>query len=143
MTLSDLQTSAIVFYEARATIIRETIGNLSERGRRLAALGQQFEAGGECNGVVVEVIVPLYRIAGRQSHSRFRYVADGKQVSEATARALVEGCQPNEKPRPVAQEAPLAPACRQGGAATVAPARLYVAHGPAFDAAPIRSAVRT
>ena len=112
MTLSDLQTVAIVFYEARATIIRETIGNLPERGRRLAALAQQFEAGGECNGVGVEVIVPLYRIAGRQPHFRFRYVADGKQVSEAKARALVEGCQPNEKRRPVAQEAPLAPACQ-------------------------------
>ena len=99
MTLSDLQTIAIIFYEARATIIRETIGNLSERGRRLAALGQQFEVGGECNGVGVEVIVPLYRIAGRQPHFRFRYVADGKQVSEATARALVEGYQPNEKRR--------------------------------------------
>jgi hypothetical protein len=125
MTLSDLQTIAIVFYEARATIIRETIGNPSERGRRLTALGQQFQAGGECVGVGVEVIVPLYRIAGRQPHFRFRYVADGKQVSEATACALVEGCQPNEKRRPVA------------------PARLYVAHAPAFDAAPVWSALRT
>src|ERR1700730_10092614 len=108
MTLSDLQTIAIIFYEARATIIRETIGNLSERGRRLAALAQQFDTGGECNGVGVEVIVPLYRIAGREPHFRFRYVADGKQVSEETARALVDVCQPNEQRRPVAQEAPLA-----------------------------------
>jgi hypothetical protein len=36
----------------------------------------------------IEVIVPLYRIAGREPHFRFRYVADGKQVSEETARAL-------------------------------------------------------
>ena len=107
MTLSDLQAIAIVFYEARAKIIRETIGNLPERGQRLAALATQFEAGGECNGIHVEVIRPLYRIAGRRRHSRFRYVADGRQVSEATARARVEGSQPNEKRRPVAQEAPL------------------------------------
>jgi hypothetical protein len=48
-------------YEARATIVRETIGNLSERGRRLAALARQFKAGDECNGVGVEVIVPHRR----------------------------------------------------------------------------------
>lgn len=110
MTLSDLQAIAIVFYEARATIIRETIGDPLLRGRRLAALARQFEASGVCNGVGVEVIVPLYRIAGRQPHFRFRYVANGKQVSEATARALVEGCQPKEMRRLAAQEAPLAPA---------------------------------
>jgi hypothetical protein len=90
-TLSDLQAVAIEFYEARATIISETIGNLPARGPRLVALARQFEARGECNGVRVEVIVPSYRMVHRQPHFRFRYVADGKQVSEATARALVEG----------------------------------------------------
>jgi hypothetical protein len=110
MTLSDLQAIAIELYKARATIINETIGNLPERGRRLVALVQQFEQLGECNGVRVEAIVPQNRMVSRRQHFRFRYVAHGKQVSEATARALVEGCQPNEKRRPVAREAPLAPA---------------------------------
>jgi hypothetical protein len=113
MTLSDLQAMAIEYYKARATIICATIGDLPERGRRLVALVRQFEQRGECKGVRVEAIVPQNRIAGRQPHFRFRYVADGKQVSEATARALVEGCQPNENLRPVApvaQEAPIATA---------------------------------
>jgi hypothetical protein len=109
MTLSDLQAAAIELYQARATIIYETIGNLPERGRRLVALIQQFQLA-ECNGVRVEAIVPQNRMLSRRQHFRFRYVADGKQVSEATARALVEGCQPNEKERPVAHEGPLAPA---------------------------------
>jgi hypothetical protein len=90
-TLSDLQATAIEFYKAGATIIWETIGNLPERRRRLAVLARQFEARDECNGVRVEVIVPQYRMVDRQLHVRFRYAAGGKQVSEATARALVEG----------------------------------------------------
>jgi hypothetical protein len=90
-TLSDLQATAIEFYKVRAAIISETIGNLPERGRRLAALARQFEARDECNGVRVEVIVPQYRMVDRHPHFRFRYLAGGKQVSEATARALVEG----------------------------------------------------
>jgi hypothetical protein len=90
-TLSDLQATAIEFYRARVTIICETIRNPPERGRRLAALARQFEARDEYNGVRVEVIVPQYRMVYRQPHFRFRYVAGGKQVSEATARALVEG----------------------------------------------------
>jgi hypothetical protein len=91
MTFSDLQTTAIEFYMARAAVIRETIGNFSERGRQLAALVRQFEARRTYNGVHIEVIVPRYHIAGRQPHFRFRYVVDGKQTSEATARALVDG----------------------------------------------------
>jgi hypothetical protein len=42
-------------------------------------------------GVHVEVIVPRYRMLYRRPRFRFRYAANGKQVSEATACALVEG----------------------------------------------------
>jgi hypothetical protein len=90
-TLSDLQDSAIEFYQARATIINATIGNLPERGRRLAELVQQFEPRSERNGVRVEVIVPQNRIVYRRPHFRFRYTVAGRQVNEASARTRVEG----------------------------------------------------
>ena len=38
-----------------------------------------------------EAIVVPRCMVDRQPHFRFRYTAAGKQVSEATARALVEG----------------------------------------------------
>jgi len=91
MTLSDLKNTAIEFYKARAAIIIATIGCPDERIHRLAALVRQFDGRDECNGVRVEVIAPQNRTVYRRPHFRFRYVADGKQVSEATARALVEG----------------------------------------------------
>ena len=90
-TLSDLQSSAIEFYQARATIISATIDNLPERGRRLVALAQQFEPRSERNGVRVEVIVPQNRMVYRRPHFRFRYTVAGKQVNEASARTRVEG----------------------------------------------------
>jgi hypothetical protein len=88
-TLSDLLNSAIERYEAYAAIVNATIGYPDERVQQLAALARQFDGRDECNGVRVEVIVPRYRY--RQQHFRFRYTAAGKQVSEAVARALVEG----------------------------------------------------
>ena len=90
-TLSDLQNSAIERYEVYAAIVNATIGYPDERVQQLAALARQFDGRDECNGVRVEVIVPQCRMVHRRQHFRFRYVADGKQVSEATARALVEG----------------------------------------------------
>jgi hypothetical protein len=90
-TLADLQNTAIEFYKARAAIINATIHCPDERVHQLAALVRQFDGRGECSGVRVEVIVPQCRMVYRRPHFRFRYVADGKQVSEATARALVEG----------------------------------------------------
>ena len=90
MTLSDLKNTAIEFYKARAAIIIATIGCPDERIHRLAALVRQFDGRDECNGVRVEVIVPQCRMIHRRPHFRFRYVADSKQVSEATARASEE-----------------------------------------------------
>ena len=90
-TLSDLQNCAIERYEAYAAIVNATIRYPDERFHQLAALARQFDGRDECNGVRVEVIVPQCRMVYRRPHFRFRYVADGKQVSEATARALVEG----------------------------------------------------
>jgi hypothetical protein len=88
-TLFDLQAIAVEFYNSRAAIISATIGCPEERVYQLAVLIRQFDGRGKCNGVRVEVIVPRYRY--RQQHFRFRYTAAGKQVSEAVARALVEG----------------------------------------------------
>lgn len=89
-TLSDLQNSAIERYKAYTEIVDATIRYPDERLHQLAALARQFDGRDECNGVRVEVIVPQCRMVYRRPHFRFRYVAAGKQVSEAAARALVE-----------------------------------------------------
>jgi hypothetical protein len=90
-THSDLQNSAIERYEAFAAIVNATIGCPDERVHQLAVLARTFGEHDECNLVRVEAIVPRCRMGYRRRHFRFRYVADGKQVSEATARTLVEG----------------------------------------------------